>query len=57
MIGISSYAFHDLPLSGALEKIEGMSRCAEIYSEGMHDIFRHAQTPLSYDFIELYPCS
>ena len=49
MIGISSYAFHDLPLSEALEKIESMSRCAEIYSEGLHDIFRHAQTPLSYD--------
>ena len=49
MIGISSYAFHDLPLSAALEKIEGMSECAEIYSEGLHDIFRHAQTPLSYN--------
>lgn len=49
MIGISSYAFHDLPLSRALEKIEGMSECAEIYSEGLHDLFRDAQTPLSYN--------
>ena len=49
VIGISSYAFHDLPLSRALEKIEGMSECAEIYSEGLHDLFRDAQTPLSYN--------
>ncbi|MCD4767726.1 MAG: sugar phosphate isomerase/epimerase [Methanosarcinales archaeon] len=49
MIGISSYAFHNLPLSAALENIESISKCAEIYSEGLHDIFRHTQTPLSYD--------
>jgi len=49
MIGISSYAFHDLPLSEALENIERMGDCAEIYSEGLHDIFRDAETPLSYN--------
>jgi sugar phosphate isomerase/epimerase len=49
MIGISSYAYHSLPLSQALEQIEKISGCAEIYSEGMHDIFRHPQIPHSYN--------
>ena len=49
MIGISSYAFQDLPLSQALDNIEQISECAEIFSEGLHDIFRNEQTPLSYD--------
>jgi sugar phosphate isomerase/epimerase len=49
MIGISSYAFHDLPLPVALENIERISGCAEIYSEGLHDLFRNPEVPLSYD--------
>jgi sugar phosphate isomerase/epimerase len=49
MIGISSYAYHSLPLYQALEHIEKISGCAEIYSEGMHDIFRNTQIPLSYN--------
>jgi len=51
MIGISSYAYQSLPLSQALEQIEKISGCAEIYSEGMHDIFRHPQIPHSYNLI------
>lgn len=49
MIGISSYAFHDLPMSKSLEEIEYMSDGAEIFSEGFHDLFKDSETPLSYN--------
>ncbi|WP_305064610.1 sugar phosphate isomerase/epimerase family protein [Methanococcoides sp.] len=49
MIGISSFAFHELPLSEALEKIEPMTDCAEIFSEGLHDLFREEELAFFYD--------
>lgn len=49
MIGISSYAFHDLPLSEALENIEKLSKGAEIFSEGFHDLLKDSETPYSYN--------
>jgi sugar phosphate isomerase/epimerase len=49
MIGISSFAFHELPLSEALDKIEPMADCAEIFSEGVHDLFREEEMAYSYD--------
>ncbi|WP_440953438.1 sugar phosphate isomerase/epimerase family protein [Methanococcoides sp. FTZ1] len=50
MIGVSSFAFYELPLTEALEKIEQMSDCAEIFSEGMHDLFREGrELAFSYD--------
>ncbi|MDK2892638.1 sugar phosphate isomerase/epimerase [Methanohalophilus sp.] len=41
MIGVSSFAFHELPLSETLEKIESIASCAEIFSEGQHDLLNH----------------
>ncbi|KGK98114.1 xylose isomerase [Methanococcoides methylutens] len=49
MIGVSSFAFHELPLSEALEKIEPIADCAEIFSEGAHDLFREEELAYSYD--------
>ncbi|WP_445474789.1 sugar phosphate isomerase/epimerase family protein [Methanococcoides methylutens] len=49
MIGVSSFAFHELPLSEALGKIEQIADCAEIFSEGAHDIFREDELVFSYD--------
>ncbi|WP_135609458.1 sugar phosphate isomerase/epimerase family protein [Methanococcoides sp. AM1] len=49
MIGVSSFAFHELPLSEALEKIEPMANCAEIFSEGAHDLFREEELAYSYN--------
>ena len=49
MIGISSFAFHDLPLAQALEKIESLTDCAEIFSEGRHDLLREEEVAFSYD--------
>ncbi|NYT19645.1 MAG: sugar phosphate isomerase/epimerase [Methanosarcinales archaeon] len=49
MIGVSSFAFHELPLSEALGKIEQIADCAEIFSEGSHDIFRENELAFSYD--------
>ncbi|MEL4305586.1 sugar phosphate isomerase/epimerase family protein [Methanococcoides sp. LMO-2] len=49
MIGISSFAFHELSLSEALGKIEPMADCAEIFSEGRHDLIREEELAYSYD--------
>ena len=49
MIGVSSFAYHDLTLSEALGKIESIAPCAEIFSEGRHDLFNESEVALSYD--------
>ncbi len=49
MIGISSFAFSELPLCEALEKIGNLTNCAEIFSEGKHDLFFEKELTFSYD--------
>ncbi|AEH61779.1 Xylose isomerase domain protein TIM barrel [Methanosalsum zhilinae DSM 4017] len=49
MIGISTYAYRQFPLYQALETIEGKVQCAEIFSEGPHDILKDTETPLSFN--------
>ncbi len=49
MIGISSFAFSELPLDDALSKIEGITNCAEIFSEGLHDLLRSNEIVFSHD--------
>ncbi len=49
MIGVSSFAYHDMPLPDALAKIENIASCAEIFSEGQHDLLKENEISLSYD--------
>lgn len=49
MIGVSSFAYHDLSLAKALAKIENIASCAEIFSEGKHDLFNDHEVALSYN--------
>ncbi|MBP2030928.1 sugar phosphate isomerase/epimerase [Methanohalophilus levihalophilus] len=49
MIGVSSFAYHDLPLSEALSRIENIAPCAEIFSEGQHDLLNENEVAFSYD--------
>jgi sugar phosphate isomerase/epimerase len=49
MIGISSFAYHDLSLGEALQNIEHVANCAEIFSEGKHDLFRQDEIAFSYE--------
>lgn len=49
MIGVSSFAYHDMPLSEALGKIESIAQCAEIFSEGQHDLLNNHEITSSYN--------
>ncbi len=49
MIGISTYAYRQLSLYQALEIIEKKVSCAEIFSEGPHDLLKDSETPLSFN--------
>ena len=49
MIGISTFAYDDLSLQDALSLIEDQAECAEIFSEGLHDLLQMADVVFSYD--------
>ncbi|MCS3924581.1 sugar phosphate isomerase/epimerase family protein [Methanosalsum natronophilum] len=59
MLGISSFSYSNKTLSEALEVIENKVACAEIFCEGMHDLFKYTEIPLSYNlkYAVHAPCS